>query len=49
MKGASGVELKGVIGSGFETERRREVLKSLRNRVHLADAVVWGPVWCDDR
>eukprot|EP00982_Pelagococcus_subviridis_P003787 28408-Pelagococcus_subviridis.AAC.2 len=30
LKGASGVELKGVIGSGFETERRREVNEVLK-------------------
>jgi hypothetical protein len=50
LKGASGVELKGVevcrdrkegVMGG---ERRRERKSFLRIGVHHADAVVWGPV-----
>eukprot|EP00982_Pelagococcus_subviridis_P008643 30858-Pelagococcus_subviridis.AAC.9 len=42
-----GVELLKGIRSGVERlrERRRRVKKSSRNGVHIADAVVWGPVY----
>ena len=38
-RGVSGLKAGGLMGG----ERRREI-KSLRNSVHHANAVVWGPV-----